>query len=421
MRNVFDQYSQPENRVTHALVSALNEDRRLLRRFVVEIVGIPKGVVRGNLEVCEQTFPGSIEPLEADEQSEAQTGIPDAWITSDDGFCVVVENKILGGVTASQIDRHLVTAKRLGFEQPHVLVLKVHDAQDELPEGVLSVDWRTIYLWLLKHAKKSPWAKTVADFLEVMEARLVGKEQLSSGTLTTFSGFGFDENRPFTYLEAKRLLGLATHELRQRNDLRAELGLARDLPGRPAITGRNEGFVWDFLRLEQSRNSARFTKHPHLTIDISQSSVGAMVTVPNDVPRSAIKRLVKDGPESFRQLIKDVLDRMQPHLEICTGMEPRILAIQRRYPSQRSVPFIDAEIDFDLRTAFEDAGPPKTQTQWLDAVYESIADKRSNLQFQIGARFPFRTCPKVRDPSCLDYVAGAWISTKPLLDLISES
>jgi hypothetical protein len=27
MRNIFDQYAQPENRVTHALMTALDEDR----------------------------------------------------------------------------------------------------------------------------------------------------------------------------------------------------------------------------------------------------------------------------------------------------------------------------------------------------------------------------------------------------------
>ena len=34
MRNIFDQYSHPENRLTHALASCLAEDRKLLRRFV---------------------------------------------------------------------------------------------------------------------------------------------------------------------------------------------------------------------------------------------------------------------------------------------------------------------------------------------------------------------------------------------------
>lgn len=34
VRNVFDQYDQPENRVTHALMSALHTDRNLLDAFL---------------------------------------------------------------------------------------------------------------------------------------------------------------------------------------------------------------------------------------------------------------------------------------------------------------------------------------------------------------------------------------------------
>jgi hypothetical protein len=40
LRNVFDKYWQPENRVTHALMTALREDRKLLGRFLRELVKV---------------------------------------------------------------------------------------------------------------------------------------------------------------------------------------------------------------------------------------------------------------------------------------------------------------------------------------------------------------------------------------------
>ena len=40
MRNVFDQYTQPENRVTHALACTLAAEPVLLRDFVRRVVGI---------------------------------------------------------------------------------------------------------------------------------------------------------------------------------------------------------------------------------------------------------------------------------------------------------------------------------------------------------------------------------------------
>jgi len=40
LRNIFDRYSQPENRVTHALMTAIDEDRSLPRSFLRELVKV---------------------------------------------------------------------------------------------------------------------------------------------------------------------------------------------------------------------------------------------------------------------------------------------------------------------------------------------------------------------------------------------
>ena len=99
-------------------------------------------------------------------------------------------------------------------------------------------------------------------------------------------------------------------------------------------------------------------------------------------------------------------------------MEPRFNAVQRRYRTQRSVPFLDAHINFDLRTGFDGMGPPKTQPQWMDAVYGCLAAKKSNFEIQIGATFPYRTCEAIRSADALNYVAGAWIACRPLIKLL---
>jgi hypothetical protein len=69
------------------------------------------------------------------------------------------------------------------------------------------------------------WAARAADYLEVAEAKLIDSEQFEEGTLTQFSGFPFGRDHPFTYLEGKRVLGLAVGELRGRRDLRDRLGM----------------------------------------------------------------------------------------------------------------------------------------------------------------------------------------------------
>ena len=82
MRNIFDQYSQPENRVTHALITALNEDRKLLGLFLRELVKVKSPADPRALLVLEQQYPGEEEPSEDDLE---RRGIPDGWIFDEEG------------------------------------------------------------------------------------------------------------------------------------------------------------------------------------------------------------------------------------------------------------------------------------------------------------------------------------------------
>ena len=78
MRNIFDQYMQAENRVTHAFMTALNQDRKLLALFLRELVKVKSPTPSEKLSVLEQQFPGEAgEPPEFDEAQ--RRGIPDGW------------------------------------------------------------------------------------------------------------------------------------------------------------------------------------------------------------------------------------------------------------------------------------------------------------------------------------------------------
>ncbi len=81
MRHIFDQYSQPENRLTHALVSGLAKDQRLLKAFILWVTGKRLGKI-SKVHIVEQTLPGD---MELDEAEAGDRGLPDAWIFTDDG------------------------------------------------------------------------------------------------------------------------------------------------------------------------------------------------------------------------------------------------------------------------------------------------------------------------------------------------
>ncbi len=418
MRNIFDQYTQPENRVTHALITALHEDRTLLRAFLKEIARTAPKKSKNRIEIYEQTYPSAAEEQETDETETHRKGIPDAWITNNDEWCLLIENKVLSAPTNDQLIRHIQTAKRIGFSDPKVLVLTVLKPRGKFPKGSRVIEWREVYQWLDTHAPKRPWAKHVAEFLELMESRMVENKQLKSGTLTAFNGFPFSSEYPFSYLEAKRILRLVTAELRKRKDLKTKLRVDSGLPGRKSISEQGGDAVWDFLQVREARGANSFTKFPHLTLGITRTEVQTMITIPDKVRNVSLRRLRKLETEGFNELIHEILKQMRPLLKKCKGMEPRLRAVQRRYPAQKSIPFYDAVIDFDLRTGFDGMEPTKTQPQWLDAVFGCLVNKKSNFQFQVGAYFPYRTCQSVRSVDILDRIAEAWIACYPLVAIL---
>ena len=57
MRNVFDQYDQPENRLTHALMVTLANDKKLIRPFL-KLVGATRVPALKNIKLGLQRVPG---------------------------------------------------------------------------------------------------------------------------------------------------------------------------------------------------------------------------------------------------------------------------------------------------------------------------------------------------------------------------
>jgi hypothetical protein len=133
VRNIFDQYSQPENRLTHALLASLAEDRRLLRSVVLWACGRKEKMAK--LRVLEQSLPG--EPLDLSEEEAERRGLPDGCITDGDSWALLIESKFAARPTAEQLRRHLRTARRRGIEDVQLLLITVHAAPGRLPDKVV--------------------------------------------------------------------------------------------------------------------------------------------------------------------------------------------------------------------------------------------------------------------------------------------
>jgi hypothetical protein len=110
---------------------------------------------------------------------------------------------------------------------------------------------------------------------------------------------------------------------------------------------------------------------------------------------------------------------MKPMLRRHPGVAPWFRGVQRRYRSQKAMPYLDARVEFDLRTAIPSRGPPKEQPIWLSAAYGSFLNKHgSNYQIQIGAVFRYDRCPELQRDDSIKLISDTWLACKPLVDLM---
>jgi hypothetical protein len=251
--------------------------------------------------------------------------------------------------------------------------------------------------------------------MEALESQMIAKEYLKQGTLTMFDGLCFDEDNPYTHLEGKRLIRLLRDEFQKRKDLH-HLGVDPTAEGRSAITGRGFDLVWDHLAFQQAKNAVQHTAFPHLSFAMTTETATAEVTVPNGAKGGFRSKLEKVGLEGFRSLIATLEVALRPVIDRSKGAKPFIYASQRHFPSQRSACIEDGRLNVDLRTL---VGCPevgiKCQPEWIDAVYNVLTHKRSNIEFAVVVHFRY-DCPIVRSRELVDLFASTWISLKPLLD-----
>lgn len=409
MRNLFDQYTKPENRLSHALAVCLDEDRALLRGFLAWMGIRPPG--RGSpLSVVEQTLPGELP--ESEDEAERR-GLPDIVIYDGSRWCVVVESKLGSPVSEEQLRRHERTLRRRGFERVHRVALTKRGTR--VPKGTVPITWSGLYEWLGSARQRGAWPDRLRAYLRAAEIRLVREERLPEGTLTMFDGFPFSPDNPYTYGEAKRLLKLALEELRKDRALRT-LGVDPDAPGRPAITGRSGRVVWDFLSLTDRPKGGPSTSHPHLTLAVHTDHLEASVTIPHGVARPVRRRLADLGPEGLTAVNAAILRRARRL--IARGASVQAHALQRHYLSQRSPAVTDAALAFRLETSQpRGGGRVKRQPEWVELFAQLPGRKRSNIQFQYRVQLPWGA-KGLDTPESLHLIAESWIALKPLLDAL---
>ena len=412
MRNVFDQYDQPENRLTHALMVTLANDKKLVRPFL-KLVGVKRVPALKDIELGLQRVPGQ----EVDSIKDGKEGLPDGCFFDQDSWAVVIEAKVQAGISVNQLRRHRKTSARYGYAQPHVVLLSI-DKPKSLPNWVTHLEWKNLYRWFNKRTSDSSWARHFVEYMHVFESKMIAEDYNIRGTLTMFDGFKFSDDEPYTYAEGKRLIRLLGDELRKRKKLVKALGIDVKEPGRKAITRGENGGVWDFLPLKIGRGKP-FTAAVHPTLVIRPQEVGIALTVPNAM-RGVRNTLRNDDAEGLGRMLSQVEKNLRPVLKKVKTAKPMIYILQRHYKSQRSHPEMDGRVEVDLRTVLSTAkGPLKHQPGWLECIFKLLVNKRTNMQWGIELHCPHSE-KEMQSAKAIDIMVDTWIAMTPLMDFVTS-
>lgn len=418
VRNIFDQYQQPENRLTHALATVLDRDRSLLVPFL-KWLGISDVPSSRQLKINEQQVPGL---LQENAEVIEQKGLPDLAVFDGSNWAVLLESKVQAPAKLGQLIRHRETAKRHGYEDCWVVMISVGRVPWELPDTETKIvlrTWQEVYSWFNVRATKSSWARELVEYMRVFEQKMLAQEYNIQGTITVFDGLRFNEDNPYTYREGRRLIKLLGDLLQVRPDLE-EIGVDPKAKRRPAITGKGADGVWDFIPLKVAKNAANFTNYPHLSMGIHRSHSIAAITVPNGVRGGFRSKLKSARVEGFLGLVSALEKRIRPIVKRSKGAKPMIYVTQRHYLSQKSPAIVDARLESDLRTACSGSQTSiRLQPEWATAIYQLLVNKRSNIQFGVDVQFK-HTCPVIQSPEAEDLFADTWKALFPLVDFVLE-
>lgn len=424
IRNLFDQYEQPENRLTHALAQVLARDQRLTRAFVRFAIGADPP--EGFLGLSCQVFPGE-QQLPLSEEAAERRGIPDLWIWSgSNGWAIVCECKVTAAPSTEQLQRHAATARRLGFKAAHLLVITADESRPDAVANRINgvpvawTSWSSLFAFLSKHSRESHLVTEFLNYLRVVEGQLMaGGHEIPP--FTTFTGIPFSPDHPYSEPEAKVVLRALMAEFRRRLAASSVLQIEPSIR-RPALVG-----AWDVVGFKFANPKQPFNEYPHLSLYIDRGSVGLQLIFPHQAVPGYWKRIREASKLQLRSALEEVAQRLRParrHV-VRDIWEPQIsLRLYQRHFYAQRMGTQDGLIEFDVDTLFQHRRKPstvKTVPAWLDAIHAVLAQtSRANFELALRARYPLLDGSVTRRPEFAESLVLAAEAFSPFLALLLE-
>jgi len=408
LHTLYDQYSNDENRLTHALLHTIGSSPFLFPRFLKNIVGINYNLSGGIFEISTQKVPNA----HGDNNQEKVESIPDAWIINEQkGIAIAIEVKdVKNNIRISQLSKH--AARIHGYKKQYLLVitpdLKRPAKIDYLVKkehkklNIVWCSWDEIYRWLSK-LQKSKLSKLKKEefLLKSMQEYLDRRREVLG-----FQGIKF--NNGFDVNEAKVILNAEMEKL----ELLIKKTFKDLVLRRPAITTFALESVWDCFGVKDG-----FTSDLHLTFSIKETYHDIAIVVPNASknPWKRLKNIFSDPKEEeilFSILIN--LRKQIPHLYI--------EFIQRHFIA-RKVAVRDGFMEFNIDTLGKKFKNKKTKAKefpiWHQAIKSAVLNKsKINGQIMFKARFFYNDTKDIDKPGFIKTAEKTIKAFKPLYKFI---
>ena len=405
---LYDQYSNDENRLTHALIHTIGSSPLLFSRFLRNIIGISYNLSGGIFEISTQKVPYA----HGDNNQEKVESIPDAWIINEQkGIGIAIEVKdIKNNISIGQLTKH--ASQIQGYKKQYLLVITpdlkrpikidVLKRKEQKKLNVVWCSWDEIYRWLSKlQQSKLSKLKKEEFLLKSMQEYLDRRREVLG-----FQGIKFDKG--FDVNEAKVILNAEMEELEQ-----FVKKTFKDLVRRrPAITTFSLESVWDCFGVEDG-----FTKDLHLTFGIKETYHDIAIVVPN-ASRKPWKKLknIFSSPEKEKDLffILEDLRKQVPHLYI--------EFIQRHFIA-RKIGIRDGFMEFNIDTIDRIFKNKKTKAKefpiWYPAIKSAVLNKsKINGQIMFKARFYYTDTKNIDKPGFIKTAEKTIKAFKPLYKFI---
>lgn len=410
LHSIYDQYSNEENRLTHALLHTIGSSRWLFARFLKDIVGVSALQRKETYEISTQKVPFS----HGDSDVKEIESIPDAWIvdgSSNLGVVIEVKNK-KNSLRFNQLRGH---ANRVADYQDQYLLAITPDLKEpakieELKRKEsrkLNIVWRSwddVYNWLTQLATKMAAGKPKEAFLVYsMQGYLERRSEVLG-----FQGLKFPNG--FSVVDAKPILNAMMEELEE-TVKKYYIHLGRR---RPAITTFSQESVWDCFGSEEG-----FTKGLHITLSINERAHDISITIPNSA-RQAWSRLKKVFSDDAKQdQLFSILKRLRnevPHLFIEFN--------QRHFIAQK-FGIRDGYMEFNIDTLGSPFRKKNSKTKefpvWLQAIKAAIVNKkRINGQVMCKSKFFLNKTKGIDKPEFIETAKTTVKAFKPIYDFLRK-